>query len=126
MTGPMADSQQSEIDQKIKHLYRHRSKISLRRANVLTSSNQPPPSLIATGVQQVSNLSVTEFSDYDMNPGMNSVRKRRARLFLSDVIKRTKHRSKSKEKVQSDRTDIHGFANIADSQDETHINIVYT
>ena len=43
VTGPMADSQQSEIDQKIKRLNRHRSKISLRRANVLTSSNQPPP-----------------------------------------------------------------------------------
>ena len=50
VTGPEADSQQSVVDEKIKRLYRHRSRISLRRANVLRSANQPPPSLIGTGV----------------------------------------------------------------------------
>ena len=42
VTGPEADSQQSVITERIKRLFRHKSKISLRRANILKSSNQPP------------------------------------------------------------------------------------
>ena len=42
VSGPEADSQQSVVAERIKRLFRHRSKISLGRANVLRSSNQPP------------------------------------------------------------------------------------
>ena len=42
VTGPEADSQQSVIAERIKRLARHRIRISQRRANALSSSNQPP------------------------------------------------------------------------------------
>ena len=71
VSGPDADGQKSVVTERIKRIFRHRGKISLRRANVLRSSNQPPPSLIGTRVNQVENLSVSEFGDYVVEPEMN-------------------------------------------------------
>ena len=53
VSGPEADSQQSLVTERIKRLFRHKSKISFRRADVHRSSNQPPPPLIETRVNQV-------------------------------------------------------------------------
>ena len=109
MTGPEADRQQSVVTERLKRLFRHKSKISLRRAaNVLRSSNQPPPSLIGTGVNRDSNLNVPLSDDHSMEPGMNSTARQRGELhFLSDMVHiKTEERSKTKESRKIGTRDI--------------------
>ena len=66
-----------------------------------------------------------------MEPELSGLEnRRRARLFLSDVIKRTKEtqqqqRIENKDKVQSGSKDIQ-LANIATSPDETHLDMTQT
>ena len=131
MSGLEADSKQSVVTERLKRLFRHKSKISRRRANVLRSSNQPPPSLIGTGVNRDSSLNVSESrnnfmepevkrksgigrraalrisEERPLRPGLNGLATQRAKLRLqSDLMQGTMQRSKTKQKVKVGTSDI--------------------